>query len=234
MTPSYGSADAVDRLQWHLPEIPMLALSAAAWIVLASRARTHTHAAGATGHWWDWMLMVAAMMLPLQIDKIRRTAERSLWSRRHRASTAYLLGYLSMWAVIGVPLAWAFTRWHISDGIHWPIGAAIGFLATAAWLLTPWKRVAARMCHRTTPLSADGWKADRDCVWFGWMSGCWCALNCWPLMLVCWLSGHSIVAMPVSFALGWTDRHFPPNYGRNAAVVIVLAFFFAIGDLFSA
>jgi hypothetical protein len=212
------------------PEIPMLALSAAAWLALAARAGTHIHTAG--GHWWHWMLMVAAMMLPLQIDKVRRTAERSFWSRRHRASTAYLLGYLSVWAAIGVPLAWAFTRWRLSDRIEWPFGAAIGLLATAAWLLTPWKRVAARMCHRTTRLSADGWRADRDCVWFGWMSGGSCALNCWPLMLVCWLSGHSIVAMPVSFALGWTDRHFPPDDMRNAAVVTVLAFSFAIGGLF--
>jgi hypothetical protein len=215
-----------------LPEIPMLALSAAAWLVLAARGGTHVHAPGAAGSWWHWMLMVAAMMLPLQIAKIRLTAERSFWSRRHRASAEYLLGYLSVWGAIGVPLAWAFTRWRIADRIDWPLGAAIGFVATAAWLLTPWKRSAARMCHRTIPLSVDGWRADRDCLWFGWTSGCSCALNCWPLMLVCSLSGHNIVAVPVSFALGWTDRHFPHDDSRNIAVVTVLAFSFGIGELF--
>src|SRR5581483_1247250 len=128
-----------------------------------------------------------AMMLPLQIDKIRYTVERSLWSRRHRASLCYLLGYLGVWALAGLPRSLAFTRWNVAHLIDWRLGAAMGFLATAAWFLTPWKRLAARMCHRTATLSAHGWEADRDCIIYGWMSGCGCALNCWPLMMVCWL-----------------------------------------------
>jgi hypothetical protein len=209
----------------------MLTLSAAAWLALAARARVETHAADAASNWWHWMLMVAAMMLPLQIDKVRLTAERSLWSRRHRATAGYLLGYLGVWAALGVPLSWAFTQLHIAHRIDWRLGTAIGLLAAAAWLLSPWKQVAARMCHRTATLSVSGWEADRDCVSFGWISGCGCALNCWPLMLVCWLSGHSFVAMLFSFALGWTDRHFPPHYFRNAAAVAGLALAFGLAGI---
>jgi predicted metal-binding integral membrane protein DUF2182 len=231
MTLHSPSSAALDQLRWRLPEISMLTLSTAAWFALAIRARVHVHAVGSPVNWWHWMLMVAAMMLPLQIDKIRLIAERSLWSRRHRATLGYLLGYLSVWAVLGAPLSWGFTVLHIADRIDWRLGAAIGFFATAAWLASPWKRVAARMCHRTMPLSVVGWEAHRDSICYGWISGCACALNCWPLMLVCWLSSHSFIAMLFSFALGWTDRHFPPNYARNSAAVTVLALAFGFAGL---
>ncbi len=223
--------ETLEEFRWRLPEIWMLTLSAAAWLALAALAPIHRHDAGSTANWGHWMLMVAAMMLPLQIDKIRLMVERSLWSRRHRASLGYLLGYLGVWAALGVPLAWGFTRFHIAHRLDWRLGAAIGFLATAAWLLSPWKVVAARLCHWVAPLSADGWEADRDCIFYGSIAGCTCALNCWPLMLVCWLSGHSFIAMLFSFSVGWIDRHFPPNYSRNAAAVTVLASAFAIAGM---
>jgi hypothetical protein len=80
------SSETRENLHWRLPELWMLALSAAAWLTLAVRGRMHIHAADAPENWWHWMMMVAAMMLPLQIDKIRLIVERSLWSRRHRAA----------------------------------------------------------------------------------------------------------------------------------------------------
>ncbi|HZU26036.1 MAG TPA: DUF2182 domain-containing protein [Bryobacteraceae bacterium] len=232
MTLQAFRADAIDHLRWRLPEISMLAASMAAWLALAARAGVHMHSAGAAANWRHWMLMVAAMMLPLQVDKIRLTAERSLWSRRHRAALEYLVGYLSVWAALGAPLSLAFTLLHIGHRVDWRLGTAMGLVITAAWLVSPWKRVAARMCHRTAPLSAAGWEADRDCICFGWLSGSTCALNCWPLMLVCWLSSHSFIAMLFSFVLSWIDRHFPPDYARNAAAVVVLALSFGLAGVF--
>jgi len=221
------SADARDQLRWRLPELWMLVLSAAAWLALVALERMHSHSTDTAGNWQHWMLMVAAMMLPLQIDKIRLITERSLWSRRHRAALGYVMGYLSIWAALGIPLSWAFTTFHVAHRIDWRLGAAMGFLATAVWLLTPLKRLAASMCHRTIPLSDTGWEADRDCVCQGWISGGACAWNCWPLMLVCWLSSHSFLAMTFGFGLGWADRHFPATYARYAAVVALLALAFA-------
>jgi hypothetical protein len=206
----------------------MLGVSAVAWLVLAARTRAHIHQASAAANWWHWMLMVTAMMLPLQIRGVRLTAEHSLWQRRHRATLGYLLGYLSVWALAGVPLAWAFIVLGIPHRIGWLEGAAIGFLIETAWLASPWKLIAARMCHRTLPLSPTGWQADRDCLGYGWISGCGCALNCWPLMLVCWLSGHSFIAMIFGFGLGWADRHTTADYRRHAMAAAVLGLAFGM------
>ena len=219
---------AIEQLLWRFPDLWMLSLSLVAWIALAARVRVHVHQMGVAANWWHWMLMVAAMMLPLQIDGVRLTAERSLWSRRHRAIALYLFGYLSVWALAGALLACAFMSWEILHRIDWTAGAAIGFFVAAAWLLSPWKPIAARMCHRTLPLSPTGWRADRDCIAYGWIAGCGCAFNCWPLMLVCWLSGHSFIAMILAFGLGWTDRHSAPNYRRDAAAAAALGLAFGV------
>jgi hypothetical protein len=220
--------EAFEQIRWRLPEYWMLALSAAAWVTLAARSAVHVHQPGAVSNWWHWMLMVAAMMLPLKIDGVRRIAEYSLWSRRHRAIAGYLVGYLSVWAAVGVPLAWAFSGFEIFHRIDWRVGAAIGYFVAAAWLVSPWKAVAERMCHRTMPLSPTGWRADRDCIGYGWIAGCGCALNCWPLMLVCWLSAHSIIAMIFGFVLGWADRHHTENYKLNAVATAALGIAFGV------
>jgi hypothetical protein len=199
----------------------MLALSSSAWVALALRVRIHVHPADVAANWWHWMIMVAAMMLPLQIHAIRLTAERTLWSRRHRAIAGYLLGYLSVWGVVGLTLSLAFMALEISHRLDWRLGAATGFLVAAAWQVSPWKRGAARLCHRTLPLSPTGWRADLDCLAYGWIGGCACMLNCWPLMLVCWLSSHSFLAMTAGFGFGWMDRHFPPSRLSALAVGIL-------------
>src|SRR3712207_529205 len=44
--------------------------------------------------------MVIAMMLPLTLANIRHVALNSLWRRRHRAISAFLVGYLAVWIVV--------------------------------------------------------------------------------------------------------------------------------------
>ena len=234
MQPEY-SAPKIGGFQYvseRFPEYWMLAASAAAWVVLATRAGEHVHHAAlhsdAVANWRHSMLMVTAMMLPLQIQGVRLTAERSLWPRRHRAILGYLLGYLSVWALAAVPLAWVFTTLGLSHRFGWMEGTAIGFILAAAWLVSPWKGLAARMCHRTVPLSPSGWRADRDCLGWGWISGCGCALNCWPLMLVCWLSGHSFIAMALGFGFARVDRNGAPRYRIHASAEATLGLAFGI------
>jgi hypothetical protein len=217
-----------EYFRWRFPEYWMLALSAAAWILLAARQGGHVHRQGVLAHSLHWMVMVVAMMLPIQIGSVRLTAERSLWSRRHRSIAGYLVGYVSVWALAELPLAWASAEFALTHRINWTVGAAIGFMIAAAWLVSPWKAIAARMCHRTLPLSPLGWKADLDCVGCGWISGCGCVFNCWPLMLGCWLSGHSLVIMSFAFGLGWADRHFAPSYKAQALLLAAVASIFGV------
>jgi hypothetical protein len=219
---------AFEHLSGRFPEFWMLAVSAVAWLAVAAQAGRHIHYDGVAANWWHWMLMVTAMMLPLQIQGVRLTAERSLWTRRHRAILGFLLGYLSVWALAGAPLSWAATVLAIPSRVGWMEGAAIGFLVETAWLISPWKRIAALMCHRTLPLSPAGWRADRDCLGYGWIAGCGCALNCWPLMLVCVLSGHSFIAMILGFGLAWADRHATLDYRLDAMIAAVLGAAFGL------
>jgi hypothetical protein len=230
MCNQYGAAlrRRFENFRWRFPEYWMLALSAAAWLFLAARRGGHAHQQGMLANWLHWVVMVVAMMLPIQIQGVRRTAEQSLWSRRRRSIAGYLVGYVSVWALAGLPLAWASAEFGLTHRINWTMGAAIGFIIAAAWLVSPCKAIATRMCHRTSPLSPLGWKADLACVSYGWISGCACVFNCWPLMLVCWLSGHSLVIMSFAFGLGWADRHFAPNYKAHALLLTAVASIFGV------
>lgn len=210
------------------PEYWALALSAMAWIWLVAIAGRHVHHPAIAAIWWHWMVMVVAMMLPLKIDGIRRTAEQSLWSRRQRSIAGYLAGYVSVWAIAGIPLAWASAVFELSSKLDWMTGAAIGSLIAAVWLVSPWKATAARICHRMPTLAPVGWKADQDCFCYGWTSGCGCVCNCWPLMFGCWLAGHSVLMMAVGFGFGWADRHFLPHYKTRAVMLTGLASVFAV------
>src|SRR5262245_54088200 len=216
------------RLDSRFPEFWMLVASAAAWLALAAWAEGHIHYDGVATNWWHWMLMVTAMMLPLQIQGVRITAERSLWPRRHRAILGFVLGYLSVWAVSGAVLCFAVPALAIPGRLGWMEGAAIGFFIEAAWLIAPWKRFTARMCHRTLPLSPYGWRADRDCFGYGCTAGYGCALNCWPLMAVCWLTGHSLIAMIVGFGLAWADRQSIYDYKVHSTVAAIVGAAFGL------
>jgi hypothetical protein len=209
--------------RWRFPEYWMLALSAVAWFLMAAHHGAHVHRQGLLAHLLNWLLMVVAMMLPIQIDGVRQTAERSLWPRRNRSIAEYLLGYLCIWLLAALPLVLASAELGLTQSINQPVGAAIGFLIAAAWTVSPWKVMAMRMCQRTSCLSPLGWKADWDCVAYGWIKGRACVFNCWPLMLACWLSGHSLAVMSFAFGLGWAERHFAPNYKRQAALLAWLA-----------
>ena len=222
--------EVIERLEWHFPELWALTLCFAAWIALIMHSFAHQHHTGALGSWWHWNLMVAAMMLPLKIDGIRLVAERSLWTRRHQAVMGYLLGYLSIWASVGALMAWACAQLDIQHRLDWMTGASIGFLVLTTWMTSPWKANAASACHWTMPLRPTGWNADTDCLCFGWIAGSTCVSNCWPMILLCWLSNHNFLIMCCAFGIGWTERHSGIGLKSNAALAAVLAAIFGVSS----
>jgi predicted metal-binding membrane protein len=142
----------------------------------------------------DWLLMVAAMMVPLIIIPMRIAALRSLWCRRHRAIGGFLVGYFGAWMLAGlvcVPILISLRTSRFEGTYLW----AFGFLIAALWQITSWKRLAKLGCHRTIPLAPNTWKADFDCFRFGLIHGRSCVTSCWALMLSPMLISHSLAAM---------------------------------------
>ena len=226
-----ASATLQRNLAWRYPEWWTVALSSAAWAGLATQALIGEHHHGLLANWLHWMLMVAAMMLPLTLDAVRTTAACSLWARRHRAVLGFHLGYLTPWALAGFLLATLASQF--SERVSWITGAAIAFFIAALWETTHAKLVAAARCHRTMPLSPRGWRADRDCLRYGWHSGLNCSLNCWPFMLACWLSGHSFLVMACTFPFGIAERYRRSNQRLRAGLLAALAFLFGAFAFFA-
>ena len=238
------------RLSWPHPEWWSLCLCVAAWILILWKAipmsagmdmaHGHHHQAMTTAispneqvawtaeAFW-WLVMVAAMMLPIVRDPIHTTAERSLWRRRHRAIGGFLLGYLGPWMLFGLVASAALFGLRMKSWLEPTVAAAIGFGVAVLWQLTTTKRRAVLACHRTLPIAPTGWRADRDCMRYGWMVGSSCIVSCWALMLACMLAGHGIPAMVCATAVGWSERNKPrPNQLVLCAVMAAFALTYAI------
>lgn len=202
------------RIAWRHPEWWSLVLSAVAWVALVSCAAVpgdnHAFSHGQASSWLsatgDWMLMVAAMMLPLVVEQIRTTADRSLWRRRHRAIAAFVIGYVTPWFLLGVCISIVTSALGVHDRPAVPLAAA-GFAIAAAWQLTAAKRRALSSCHRTMPLAPRGWRADRDCCRYGCSVGLRCVVSCWGLMLVCLLASHGLAVTIGATAVALAERY---------------------------
>jgi hypothetical protein len=242
----------IREIAWRHPEWWSLAASATAWALILVRASSVAMGAGMAHSphhgtaalplggplpaWrmeaLDWLLMVVAMMLPMVVDPIRTTAARSLWARRHRAIGGFLVGYVTPWALVGLFVSGLIAALGVAGWLHLPAGAAIGFAAAAAWQITAIKRRAVFWCHRTTPLAPSGWRADRDCLRYGWMIGWRCLVSCWALMVACVLAGHGIPAMACAAGVGIAERRLPrANLRLASAAVAGLALIYATAAL---
>ena len=128
--------------------------------------------------------MLVAMMAPLLASPLSHVYHSSLEQRRSRSTALFLLGYLSMWAVAGLLLIVVAA---FLDSLTRLIGVpAVGAstMLAVAWQATPWKQHSLNGCHRRSPLSAFGRKADLDAVAFGLRHGRWCVGTCWALMII--------------------------------------------------
>ena len=239
---------SVQRLAWRRPEWWTLGLSASAWLVLLAEAITRSPGPGSSHHHTGtsgpeafhgplsagshgivlWSLMVVATMPPLVLAAIRATSRASLWHRRNRAIGGFLLGYLSPWLAFGLAVS-AVTGATTLEDSHGAPAAAVGFGLAAAWQVTSVKRRALWSCHRTAPLSPDGWRADRDCIRYGYDIGKRCLHSCWAMMLACALAGHSLPAMACVAILGAVERYAarPRQLGVSGGLA-GLAFVYAV------
>jgi predicted metal-binding membrane protein len=228
ITRGQRALSSIRGFAWRRPEWWTLAISLAAWAALVLRPAQHALAGICTGdlrlgssqqgaaalaltalEWTaGWILMTAAMMLPLIVEPVRRTAFSSLWRRRHRAIAGFLLGYVAIWALAGLfdlAVVAGMKRLNAAESLT----TALIFVIAAAWELTPFKRRALSGCHRTMPLRPSGWAADLDCLSYGALHGRSCIASCWALMLAPLFASNHLTAMALVTAIGAAGRYWP-------------------------
>jgi hypothetical protein len=171
-----------------------------------------------------WLVMVVAMMFPLLIDHVRNTAARSLWSRRHRAIGTFLAGYAGPWLLFGMTASGVHATLKMQTWAYAPVIGASGFAIALLWQAMPSRRCFTLACHKTVPIAPTGWRADRDCLRYGWTVGVPCVISCGVLMLACLLMSHSILAMVgVSLIVLFERRRVRPRQLFACVAIAVLA-----------
>jgi hypothetical protein len=209
---------------WLHPEWWTIGLAAGAWAVMLLHAWRNSahglhHGVALIAEIALWMLMVAAMMLPLVTDTIRFVASASLWARRHRAIAGFVLGYFIPWLAVGVVAATI----RKGNWTHTYAAPALAFLAAAWWQKSVTYRRAMSACQSTWPIAPLGWCADRDCLRFGNFIGLACIRTCWPLMFACEFAGHGLVAMIGGMVVGLIERRRSRRRRHSAALVATVA-----------
>jgi predicted metal-binding membrane protein len=217
------SSTWLDRFSWHHPEWWTYAVALAAWLAMSSHVYHGQHAHHSVSPLLEvvnWLLMIAAMMLPLQSEQMRWVAFRSYARTRQRTLAAFVAGYLATWFVAGAPVVAI-----RAAGSPHPDGvAAIAFLIAGVWALAPARERAAQRCHFRRGLMPLGWRALVDAANFGRQISVHCVITCWPLMLACTLTGHHPVAMIGGFAIAVFERYsFRRSPRKNAIGPLLLA-----------
>lgn len=185
------TAAARERMRVRLP---LLAASAAAWLVLLVRPHEAAVCTMPSMRWTPASLlaasalMFAAMMVPLIAAPVAHVRDRSFARRRLRATALFIASYGLPWIAAGVGLLWG-ASWIVASGAT-SVTLAIG--AIALWQCSPWKQRCLNRCHAHTELAAFGVSADLDVLRFGFTHAWWCIGACSGLMLLPMLfpSGH--------------------------------------------
>ncbi|OJA55343.1 hypothetical protein BGV68_13345 [Burkholderia ubonensis] len=207
----------------------VLGASAAAWIAIAASSfgfgqeglldalcSSTQQATWLTAGWVlsasrGWLLMIVAMMGPMTLPAIVHVRASTFASRRARAVSLFLLGFLAVWVMPGLAMT-ALER-AVRDAMPNAYGpAALAAFVACVWHVSPFKQRCLNRCHAHRPLSPFGLKADVDALRLGLRHGMWCVGTCWALMLVTvLLPGWQLAAMIVVSALACCERLDPPG-----------------------
>lgn len=134
---------------------------------------------------WLWLAMSAAMMLPTIVPATYLAAALG------RSTTAFVLGYSAVWALVGF-LAYEAAR-VLGDAGRWLAVAAV--LLAAVYQVTPLKDACLRRCR--SPL---GTLVRCGAVLAGVEHGAFCLGCCWALMLALIALGIGSMIWMAAFA----------------------------------
>lgn len=212
--------------------VPLLAVTAAAWLVLVVQPR---HAAACAMPSMQWTpasllaasaLMFAAMMAPLIGAPLRHVRDRSFARRRTRAVALFVASYGLPWIAGGAVLLMV-AKWIAAAAS--PLVPALAVAAIAIWQCSPAKQRALNRCHAHRELAAFGPRADLDVLRFGFTHALWCIASCAALMLLpmLFVEGHLLIMAAVTLWLAGEriEKPLPPRWrwrGPGKAVRLAL------------
>jgi predicted metal-binding membrane protein len=202
------------------PERLVMALVALAWLWMlgdALTARRFTCCAphpSAAEDLRGWIAMIVAMMMPAAVAGIADVARRSYRVRRLRAAACYVAGFVAWWLVFGVAVV-AGRRLAVA---HDPRAATVFCLFAVLWAFVPMRQRWHVRCHHMIPLCPVGRRADVDAFRQGAIHGAPCVAICWPVMMACAVTNHSLVLMIAGALLAWTEKRAPRVRPGTAAL----------------
>lgn len=174
-----------------------------------------------------WLTMMVAMMFPTVAPLV--LAHRAITRQRAEgpvATAAFVVGYIVVWAVIGlIPLTlFLLFRGNARDVMgNGPITAAtaVTFAAAGLYQFTPWKGTCLRACRN--PLSFvmthDFGRGARGAWLAGVSHGGYCLGCCWALMAVLVMVGLMNLAWMASLALVFLlEKH--SSHGRLLSGIV--------------
>lgn len=190
---------ALTRVHWHHPEWLVVGATGLGWAGLAVGAATepamivgHPEAHSVAQAVVHSEVMALAMMAPLAARRVRELCVSSLWRRRYRAGSAYLVGYVACWTVVGALMMLGAQRLAELVG-RVPAVVATAALAVVIASSTGHRRRLLR-CHAGRPLALRGWAADRDCLLEGTALAGRCVASTWAVMLMAMVQ-HGLLVM---------------------------------------
>ena len=212
-------------------DVPLLAVSAAAWLALVVQPDETAVCVMASMRWSPVpllaasTLMFAAMMVPLIGAPVAHVRDRSFAERRARAVALFVAGYGLPWLAAGIVLL-LLAAWIVASGSALALAAAVAGIAL--WQVSPAKQQCLNRCHAHTELAAFGLKADLDVLRFGLTHAGWCIGACMGLMLLPMLfpRGHLALMAAVTLWLASErlDRPMPARWQwRGPAKIVRIA-----------
>lgn len=201
----------------------IISISILTWIILFFNPgqimgveHCHVSAAGPSAESWGmlvqmnpidgllvgWLVMVIAMMLPKLIFPIQQIYAKSFKHTRFTASLLFVLGYVTIWTVVGLLMVFAILGLNLWFPNSYFPAIGVGLIALI-WQFSPIKQRFLNRGHDHKTLSAFGWAIYRDSFVYGLEHGVWCVGSGWALMLFPMLlpQGHNAAMLLVTFIM---------------------------------
>jgi predicted metal-binding membrane protein len=221
------------RLRWSSllcrDAIVLFLAAVAAWLVLIVQAQGVGVMGGTMGLGLGafialWTVMMAAMMLPA-VTPVATLYARSAGGLRIVVLPAFAIGYLAVWALVGV-LAFPASSFATAFAMNSPVGgrivAAAAFLVVALYQLSPIKGACLLLGRPTLGAGANPTHSPLAGFAAGGRDGLACVASSWALMLV--MVPIGFMNLPLLLALAavvFVERYW--SHGLAVARVVGVA-----------